>query len=60
MRWWTSAFFAVLKEEPEEDAIMRAGARSIPTRQLSAPKYLEAAIVIDANRNPVLSAASTI
>lgn len=51
----SSALIAVLKEEPEEDAMMRALTRSIPIKRLSAANYLEAAIVIDANRNPVLS-----
>jgi ribonuclease VapC len=50
----TSVLIAVLKEEPGE-GILRELTRTVPTKRLSAATYLEAAIIVDANRNPVLS-----
>jgi ribonuclease VapC len=50
----SSALVAMLRDEPLaplcEQAINRA-----PIRRLSAANYLEAAIVVDSNRDPVLS-----
>ncbi len=51
----SSALIAVLKEEPEGERFLRALARTAPTKRISAANYLEAAIVVDANRNPHLS-----
>jgi ribonuclease VapC len=51
----SSALIAVLKEEPEGEEILRELTRTLPIERLSAANYLKAAIVVDANRNPVLS-----
>ena len=51
----SSALIAVLKEEPEAEGFLRELTRAVPAKRLSAANYLEAAIVVDANRNPVLS-----
>jgi ribonuclease VapC len=51
----TSAVIAVLKEESDASRFMRALTMSVEPKRLSAANYLEAAIVVDANRNPLLS-----
>ena len=51
----TSAIVAVLKEEPEAVRLLRDLTASGEPRRMSAASYLEAAIVVDANRNPLLS-----
>ena len=50
----SSAVIAVLKEEPEGERFLGMLIAGGPKR-MSAANYLEAAIVVDANRNPVLS-----
>jgi ribonuclease VapC len=50
----TSALIAILREEPDAEVFRTALAESADTR-LSAANYLETAIVVDANRDPVLS-----
>lgn len=50
----TSAIVAILRGEDDADLYIDALAREAEPR-LSAATYLEAAIVIDANRDPVLS-----
>jgi ribonuclease VapC len=50
----TSVMIAVLRDEP--DAAALAGALGRPqVRRMSAVSYVEAAVVVDSNRNPVLS-----
>ena len=51
----SSAIIAILKEEPETDRIVGALSGAAEPKRMSAANYLEAAIVVDANRNPVLS-----
>ena len=51
----TSAVIAVLKEEPQAERFLRELTASGGLKRMSAANYLEAAIVIDANRNPLLS-----
>ena len=51
----TSAVVAVLKEEPEAERFERELTASSGPKRMSAASYLEAAIVVDANRNPLLS-----
>ena len=51
----TSAIVAILRKEPEAEAFVRALKRA-RTRRLSAASYVEAAIVVDAERDPVASA----
>ena len=51
----TSALMAILRGEPEAAAFVNALAGSTGT-SISAGTYLEASIVVDANRDPVLSA----
>jgi ribonuclease VapC len=51
----TSAVIAVLKEESDAPRFLRALTISAEPRRMSAANYLEAAIVVDANRNPLLS-----
>ena len=51
----TSALVAILRGEPEASVFIDALAGSEATT-MSAGTYLEAAIVVDANRDPVLSA----
>lgn len=51
----TSAVVAVLKEEPEAGRFLRDLTASAEPKRMSAGNYLEAAIVVDANRNPLLS-----
>jgi ribonuclease VapC len=50
----TSAIIAILRDEPDADRYARALAEASDPL-ISAGTYLEAAIVIDANRDPVLS-----
>jgi ribonuclease VapC len=51
----TSAVIAVLREEPDAPRFLRALTMSTEPKRISAANYLEAAIVVDANRNPLLS-----
>ena len=51
----TSALIAVLRGEPEASAFVDALARSTDSK-MSAGTLLEASVVVDANRDPVLSA----
>jgi len=51
----TSALIAVLRGEPEAAGFVNALAGSTNAK-MSAGTYLEASIVVDANRDPVLSA----
>jgi len=51
----TSAVVVVLKEEPEAGRFLRDMTASGEPRRISAASYLETAIVVDANRNPLLS-----
>jgi ribonuclease VapC len=50
-----SAVIAVLKEEPEAGRFLRDMTASGEPKRMSAASYLEAAIVVDANHNPLLS-----
>jgi ribonuclease VapC len=50
----TSAFIAILRGEPDADRYVDALAGATGPR-VSAGTYLETAIVVDANRDPVLS-----
>ena len=50
----SSAVIAVLKEEPEAGRFLRELTVSGAPKRMSAANYLEAAIVVDANRNPLL------
>jgi ribonuclease VapC len=51
----TSAVIAVLREEPDAPRFLRALTMSTEPKRISAANYLEAAIVVDANRSPLLS-----
>ena len=51
----TSAIIAVLKEETDAPRFLRALTISTGPKRISAANYLEAGVVVDANRNPVLS-----
>ena len=51
----SSAIVAMLREEPEVDAMIEAIGNA-DNASISAANYLEASIVIDDKRNPVLSA----
>jgi ribonuclease VapC len=51
----TSAVIAILKEEQDAHRFLRAIAVSTEPKRMSAANYLEAGIVVDANRNPLLS-----
>ena len=51
----TSAVIAILKEEQDAARFLRAVAISREPKRISAANYLEAGIVVDANRNPLLS-----
>ena len=51
----SSAIVAMLREEPEVDAMIKAIGNA-DKASISAANYLEASIVIDDKRNPVLSA----
>jgi ribonuclease VapC len=50
----TSAIIAILKDEPDAAAIGEALGRS-QTSRMSAVSYVEAAVIVDSNRNPVLA-----
>jgi ribonuclease VapC len=50
----TSALIAVVTEEPERD-VMLAAVRSALRVRISAGTYLEAGVVVDARRSPVLT-----
>jgi len=50
----TSAIIAVLKNEPDADAFALA-LQQAPVCRVSAVTWVEAAVVTDGNRNPVLS-----
>jgi ribonuclease VapC len=51
----TSAIVAVLKEESDAPRFLRVLTMSAEPKRMSAANYLEAAIVVDANHNPLLS-----
>jgi len=51
----SSAVIAVLKEEPEAQRFLRELSVAAGPKRMSSANYLEAAIVVDANRNPLLS-----
>lgn len=50
----TSVVIAILRDEPDAAAIAEALGRP-EIRHMSAVSYVEAAVVVDGNRNPVLS-----
>jgi ribonuclease VapC len=50
----TSVIIAILRDEPDAAAIGEALGRP-QVRRMSAVSYVEAAVVVDSNRNPVLS-----
>lgn len=50
----TSAIIAILRDEPEASAFARALAGAA-ARRISAANYFEAALVIDASRDPIAS-----
>ncbi len=50
----TSAVIAILRDEPDAAAFARA-MESQPSCRMSAVSYVEAGVVTDANRNPILS-----
>ena len=50
----TSAVAAILRDEPDADRYVDAIARA-PERMISAATYVECAVVVDANGDPVLS-----
>jgi ribonuclease VapC len=50
----SSAVIAILRDEAEREGFNRA-LEDAPTRRISVVNYLEAAIVTDATRNPILS-----
>jgi ribonuclease VapC len=50
----TSVVIAILRDEPDATAIAEALGRP-EVRRMSAVSYVEAAVVVDGNRNPVLS-----
>ncbi|MFZ0760616.1 MAG: type II toxin-antitoxin system VapC family toxin [Candidatus Sulfotelmatobacter sp.] len=50
----TSVIIAILKDEQEADAMGTVLARA-EVRRMSAVSYVEAAVVVDSNRNPILS-----
>jgi ribonuclease VapC len=50
----TSALIAIVRREPERESFLAALDAS-PTNRISAASYVEAAIVVDATRDPVLS-----
>ena len=51
----TSVLIAVLKEESDAPRFLRALTISAEPKRMSAANFLETAIVVDANRNPLLS-----
>jgi ribonuclease VapC len=50
----TSALVAILRDEPDADRFVEALGRTAAPR-VSAVTYVEAAVVVDSNRDPVLS-----
>ena len=50
----SSAIIAILRDEPDAAAIGETLGR-IQVRRMSAVNYVETAVVVDSNRNPVLS-----
>jgi ribonuclease VapC len=50
----TSALIAILRDEPEAEACARALENSV-ARRLSVANFVEAAVIIDANRDPIAS-----
>jgi ribonuclease VapC len=50
----SSVVIAVLRDEPDADAIGEA-LQKAPVCRMSAVSYVESAVVVDSNRNPVLS-----
>lgn len=52
----TSAIIAILRDEADADRYARAIARA-QTRRLSAASYLECGIVLDSQRDPIISRA---
>jgi len=50
----TAVIIAILRDEPDAAAIAEALGRP-QARRMSAVSYVEAAVVVDSNRNPVLS-----
>jgi len=50
----TSALIAILRAEEDADAMAQA-IENAPSRKISAANYLEAAVVIDASRDPIAS-----
>jgi ribonuclease VapC len=50
----TSVIIAILKDEPDATAIGATLSRS-SDRRMSAVSYVEAGVVVDSNRNPILS-----
>ncbi len=50
----TSVIIAILRDEPDASVIRQALGRP-QARRMSAVSYVEAAVVVDSNRNPVLS-----
>ena len=50
----TSALIAILRDEPDAALFARALEQAAPGR-LSAASYLEAALVVDSSRSPILS-----
>ena len=50
----TSALLAILRDEPDAPRYARA-LEDATTRRMSAGTFIEAAIVVDANRDPILS-----
>ena len=50
----SSAIIAILRDEPDASAISQA-LQQAPVCRMSAVTYVEAAVVTDSNRNPVLS-----
>ena len=51
----TSAIIAILRDEPEAAQFARLLANRAVPRRMSAANYLEAAVVIDAARDPIAS-----
>ena len=50
----TSVIIAILRDEPDASKIREVLAR-LQVRRMSAVSYVEAGVVVDSNRNPVLS-----
>jgi ribonuclease VapC len=50
----TSVIIAILRDEPDSARIRKSLSRPQP-RRMSAVSYVEAGVIVDSNRNPVLS-----